>query len=74
LEDAHGTISESDMTDIAGNSEYSDEFISAWHKLVVKEEVEELHIQLLKFVEKNLRMVSEHDKEEIRKMGTNKKI
>jgi hypothetical protein len=27
-----------------GNSEYPDELISAWHKLIAKEEVEEIHI------------------------------
>jgi predicted ArsR family transcriptional regulator len=56
-----------------GNSEYSDEFIAAWHKLVSKEEAEEICAHLFNFVEKSLRIVSEHKSDEIKNWApTNK--
>jgi hypothetical protein len=57
-----------------GNSDYLDDFIDAWHKLIGKEEVEELHTLLLKFVEKKLMIVSEYDNEEIKKWAPTKKL
>jgi hypothetical protein len=57
-----------------GNSEYSDEFIAAWHKFVSKEEVEEICAHLLKFVEKNLRIVNEDKNDEIKNWAPTKKF
>jgi hypothetical protein len=57
-----------------GNSEHSDEFIAAWHKLVSKEEVEEICTHLLIFIEKNLRINSEHKNEKIKNWAATNKF
>src|SRR5919106_5788895 len=37
-----------------GSCEYPDEFISAWHKMISRKDLEEVHIPLLRFIEKSL--------------------
>ncbi|MBV9177761.1 MAG: hypothetical protein JO297_12065, partial [Nitrososphaeraceae archaeon] len=50
-----------------GNVDYPDEFIDAWHKVVQKEEEEDLCIPLLHFVEKMVTRISEHESDQIKR-------
>ena len=53
-----------------GNVVYSNEFIEVWHKIVGKEEEDELCTALLNFLEKILRRISEsNDDEKIRRIA-----
>ncbi|HEU4448230.1 MAG TPA: hypothetical protein VFR94_26405 [Nitrososphaeraceae archaeon] len=72
--DIHATYPVGNYPLAPGNSEYSDEFIQLWHELVPKEEVEELYTPLLKFVEKKLRVIDEHNNERIQNWAPTKRI
>ena len=47
-----------------GNVVYSNEFIEVWHKIVGKEEEDELCTALLNFLDKTLRRISESSKDD----------
>jgi hypothetical protein len=49
-----------------GNVVYSDGFVEAWNTIVEKEEENELCITLLKFLEKMVNRIDEHDDKEFR--------
>ena len=57
-----------------GNVVYSDGFVDAWHKIVAKEEEDELCISLLHFLEKMVNRITEHDDEEIKMWAPEKKL
>ncbi len=50
-----------------GNMDYSNDFLEAWHKLVGKEEVNDLCVSLLNFLEKVTRRITEVQEESIRR-------
>ena len=47
-----------------GNVVYSNEFIEVWHKIVEKEEEDELCTALLNFLDKTLRRINESSKDD----------
>jgi hypothetical protein len=50
-----------------GNVDYPDEFIDSWHKIVTKQEQDEVCKLLLEFIKRALRRVTESNDENVRK-------
>ena len=57
-----------------GNVLYTEGFVDVWHKLVGKEEEEELCIVLLRYIEKILARVNNHDDAKVRKWAPERNI
>jgi hypothetical protein len=56
-----------------GNVVYPDGFVDAWHKIVTKEEEDELCISLLRFLQKIVNRITEYEDEETKTWAPEKK-
>jgi hypothetical protein len=57
-----------------GNVVYSEGFLDAWHKIVTKEEEDELCISLLQFLQKLVNRITEYEDEETKMWAPEKKL
>lgn len=57
-----------------GNVVYSDGFIDAWHKIVTKEEEDDMCISLLRFLQKIVNRITEYEDEDTKAWAPEKKL